>query len=69
MPCRCCGAVYPPEGLEPEKNDKQINSLLKEAARQIKDKHSEMDEEKWKKGWLEAFEHHLFGCPKKNITS
>jgi hypothetical protein len=67
MPCRCCGASRPSKGFK-EPGEIQINSLLKEAARLIlkkKDDSAYDDISDWKKGWQEAFDHHLNGCTEK----
>ncbi len=64
MPCRCCGASRPSKGFK-EPDEAKINDILKEAVRLILDKnrnnaYDNIDE--WKKGWQEAFDHHLNGC-------
>jgi sarcosine oxidase delta subunit len=66
MPCRCCGASRPSKGFT-EKGEAEINELLKKAAMLILAKDSvEYDGiEEWKKGWQEAFDHHLNGCNEK----
>jgi hypothetical protein len=60
---RCCGASRPSKGFK-EPVEQKINELLKEAATLIRDKakygYDDIDE--WKKGWQEAFNHHLNGC-------
>lgn len=65
MPCRCCGASRPSKGFT-EKGESEINDLLKQAAKLILDKNKDGDYDNiflWKKGWQEAFDHHLNGCP------
>jgi hypothetical protein len=66
MPCRCCEASRPSKGFK-EPDEYKINALLKEATKLILDKHKQYDEgiDQWKKGWKEAFDHHLNGCPEK----
>lgn len=68
MPCRCCGASRPSKGFrEPE--EQKINAILKEAALLILDKNKYQgydDLDEWKKGWQEAFDHHLNGCKEEN---
>lgn len=66
MPCRCCGASRPSKGFN-EPGEAEINELLKKASKLILDKDSVMYEniDEWKKGWQEAFEHHLNGCKEK----
>jgi hypothetical protein len=66
MPCRCCGASRPSKGFK-EPGESRINELLKEAARWIlmKDDGSYDGIDEWKKGWQEAFDHHLNGCKRK----
>ncbi len=64
MPCRCCGASRPSKGFK-EPDEQKINDLLKEITKLINDKNKSNryeDLDEWKKGWLEAFKHHLFGC-------
>ena len=66
MPCRCCNASRPSKGFK-ELNEVEINELLKKAASLILDKtkYGYDDIEDWKKGWQEAFDHHLSGCNEK----
>ena len=67
MPCRCCGASRPSKGFN-EPGEVEINELLKKAARLILDKNKNRefeDLDAWKKGWQEAFDHHLNGCTEK----
>ena len=67
MPCRCCGASRPSKGFN-EPGESEINGLLKMAALRIleKNKHREYEDiDEWKKGWQEAFDHHLNGCKEK----
>ena len=66
MPCRCCNASRPSKGFK-ELNEVEINELLKKAASLILDKtkYGYDDIEDWKKGWQEAFDHHLNGCNEK----
>jgi hypothetical protein len=47
--------------------EKLINANLKLVAAMVlkKDEGSYYGIDEWKKGWLEAFEHHLYGCPEK----
>lgn len=69
MPCRCCGASRPSKGFT-EPGEKEINDLLKEAARLVlkKNERNEYDDiEEWKKAWAQAFVHHLCGCPEKDL--
>ena len=64
MPCRCCGASRPSKGFK-EPQEQIINTLLKSVADLIldKNKYGEYEDiEEWKKGWQEAFDHHLNGC-------
>lgn len=64
MPCRCCGASRPSKGFN-EPGEQKINELLKEAAILIlkKNERNEYEDiDEWKKGWQEAFDHHLNGC-------
>lgn len=64
MPCRCCGAARPSKGFK-EKDESKINELLKECVKlilQINDRNQYEDIDEWKKGWKEAFDHHLNGC-------
>jgi hypothetical protein len=65
MPCRCCGVSRPSKGFT-EPGEAQINEMLKTAATLILIKAKESigydDIEEWKKGWQEAFDHHLNGC-------
>ena len=62
MPCRCCGASRPSKGFK-EPGEAKINDLLKEASSLILSKNAGFDDiEDWKKGWQEAFDHHLNGC-------
>lgn len=63
MPCRCCGASRPSKGFT-EPDEEKINKLLKNATALIlaKDDGSYEDIDEWKKGWQEAFDHHLNGC-------
>jgi sarcosine oxidase delta subunit len=65
MPCRCCGASRPSKGFT-EPGEAEINDQLKQAAKRIlaKDGPEYEDIEEWKKGWQEAFDHHLNGCKK-----
>ncbi len=67
MPCRCCGASRPSKGFT-EPGESEINELLKKAAELILHKYDntpyENDIYDWKKGWQEAFDHHLNGCKK-----
>ena len=68
MPCRCCGASRPSRGFN-ESDEVPINALLKKAANLIlkKNENNEYEDiDQWKKGWEEAFHHHLNGCPEKN---
>lgn len=68
MPCRCCGASKPSKGFK-NLDEQEINNHLKEAARLIikKNENHEYDNiDEWKKGWKEAFDHHLNGCPEGN---
>ena len=67
MPCSCCAATKAPKGMNPEDLNKCINDALKLASNLIKERYSGPlhDEISWKKEWLIAFEHHLFGCPEK----
>jgi hypothetical protein len=68
MPCRCCSASKPSKGCQ-RPDEQKINELLKEAKDLILKKadgpNGFDDIDDWKKGWLEAFEHHLFGCTEK----
>lgn len=67
MPCRCCGASRPSKGFK-EPGESEINQLLKEAARLILEKNYDNSYDNldgWKRGWQEAFNHHLNGCPEK----
>jgi len=65
MPCRCCGASRPSKGFT-EPGESEINDLLKQASKLILDfyKGQPQDDDLslWKKGWQEAFDHHLNGC-------
>jgi hypothetical protein len=65
MPCRCCGASRPSKGFK-EPGESKINDLLKEASHLIFKHHEGRPEQDdltyWKKGWQEAFDHHLNGC-------
>jgi hypothetical protein len=64
MPCRCCGASRPSKGFN-EEGESKINELLKECAKLIlqkNDRNQYEDIDEWKKGWQEAFDHHLNGC-------
>ena len=64
MPCRCCGASRPSKGFT-EPGEQEINDLLKKAAQLILEKNKLNQYEDlffWKKGWQEAFDHHLNGC-------
>jgi hypothetical protein len=63
MPCRCCGASRPSKGFT-EPGESEINDLLKQAAKRIlaKDGPEYDGIDQWKKGWQEAFDHHLNGC-------
>lgn len=67
MPCRCCGASRPSKGFT-EPGEAEINELLKKSAYLIELKDDGFNEHirDWKEGWLEAFEHHLNGCNKKD---
>lgn len=68
MPCRCCGAPPPSKGLDHDKLEIEINSHLKKAAALIlskDDASAYIGIEDWKEGWIEAFEHHLYGCKEK----
>lgn len=66
MPCRCCSATKPPKGFKSDE-DVIINDHLKLLVKTIERRYWEplYDTKEWKRGWLEAFEHHLFGCPEK----
>lgn len=67
MPCRCCGASRPSKGFK-EKDEQEINELLKKAAILIlkKNERNQYDDiDDWKKAWQEAFDHHLNGCKEK----
>lgn len=65
MPCRCCGASRPSKGFK-ETGEEEINELLKKASHLILTGRSGWDDiEQWKKGWQEAFDHHLNGCKEK----
>lgn len=67
MPCRCCGASRPSKGFK-EPGEQEINELLKQAAKLILKKNEDNSYEdicEWKKGWQEAFDHHLNGCINK----
>lgn len=69
MPCRCCGASRPSKGYDANTLEKSINANLKEAARLIKSKNADNqyeDIDDWKRGWIQAFDHHLNGCPEGN---
>lgn len=70
MPCRCCSATKAPKGLQYDNvGDKNINRYLRMAAGRIKRKYSDpfYDEVDWKKEWVIAFEHHLYGCPELGL--
>jgi hypothetical protein len=64
MPCRCCNAGKPSQGfINPE--EQEINEVLKLVAKLIyrAGKQRGDDLEDWNKSWIEAFSHHLRGCP------
>jgi hypothetical protein len=64
MPCRCCCAGKPSKGFEHPEEDK-INDKLKDARDLIIAEGNRRGDDLhlWKKSWVEAFEHHLNGCP------
>lgn len=68
MPCLCCGASRPSKGLE-KPIEQKINGLLIQASQLILSVDCDNDfgdkESEWKKGWKEAFDHHLNGCDEK----
>ena len=65
MPCRCFGASRPSKGFT-ETGETEINDLLKKAAMLILNGRLGRDDiSEWKKGWQEAFDHHLNGCKEK----
>lgn len=65
MPCRCCGASRPSKGFK-SYMENDINELLKQASHLILTSRNGCDDiSEWKKGWQEAFDHHLNGCPEK----
>ncbi len=74
MPCNCCNAPKPDKGHI--QADNSINQYLKAAAQAIKrDYVTRFDNDygkniennnQWKEAWIEAFRHHLYGCPEGN---
>lgn len=72
MPCRCCNAHTSCKGFSgyPEIKHEEINSLLKEAANHIKEYYTDpmYDELSIKREWIQAFDHHLNGCPENNLN-
>ena len=69
MPCRCCSAVKPGNGFNKDNNPEEmkINLHLIQASTLIKGAYDSpvYDDKAWKEAWIEAFRHHLYGCPEK----
>ena len=67
MPCRCCNSPKPAKGFKNQtKLEIDINLLLSNAAKLVNTKTREYDDiEDWRKGWILAFKHHIYGCPEK----
>lgn len=67
MPCRCCGtAPRPAKGFDANDDETMINMHLSMAAKRINEKQRDFEDiEDWRKAWIEAFHHHIYGCPEK----